>query len=90
MLESDLNRPQIAFEKLFEAISAPAESRAGDAQAGGAGAGAGDEAAAVEGDVHTIFVCEAVMIYLADGAPHDVLALSADFAVSRMCVPSLP
>jgi hypothetical protein len=73
LIAADLNDPSPFFDILFEEIT----KKEGLTRAG-AGAGAGDGGA--QSDVHTIFVCEALMIYLK--APEVLLRESARLARS--------
>jgi hypothetical protein len=91
---ADLNHPKPAFEQLERDIFQEGGSADGGdgVSNGGGGRGGGVRVAA---GVHTIFVCEALMIYLADGAPQELLrecsrlgACHGTASVSYLCVVS--
>jgi hypothetical protein len=71
LIAGNLNAPSSALGILTRRIKADQERRAyAQARAGGSGAAG----------VHVIFVCEALMIYLKDGAPQSLLKQCAILA----------
>ena len=67
LVPADLNHPFSAFESLYEAI---AKGEKLDREGGGERDTETKKNPGMwHGPVHTIFVCEALMIYLQDGAP---------------------